>query len=77
MTTPDPTGGGIGEAAKELLKEMQKAQAEMQQLDKPEATGGPNQAFQNAMEQRPRNSDVICTSRIGLRQQTRNASTAR
>ena len=45
----DPSGGGIGKAAGELLKEMEKAQKELQQLDKTQQTGGANQ-FQNVMQ---------------------------
>jgi hypothetical protein len=45
----DPSGGGIGKAAGELLKEMQKAQNELQQLDKTQQSGGANQ-FQNVMQ---------------------------
>lgn len=44
------TGSGIGKAAGELMKEMQKAQADMQRLDKQSAPTGPNQAFQDAMQ---------------------------
>ncbi|MBI3178891.1 MAG: hypothetical protein HYZ27_04480 [Deltaproteobacteria bacterium] len=37
----DPTGGGgIGKAAGELMKEVQKAQDQMQQLDKSQQVGG-------------------------------------
>lgn len=46
----DASGGGIGKAADELLKEMQKAQSEMQHKEKAGAAGEPNQAFQNAMQ---------------------------
>ncbi len=45
----DPSGGGIGKAAGELMKEMQKAQSELQQLDQSNQAGGPNQGFQNVM----------------------------
>lgn len=45
----DPSGGGIGKAAGELMKEMQKAQNELQQLDPSKQTGGANQGFQNVM----------------------------
>ena len=47
----DPTsGGGIGKAAGELLKEMEKAQSELQQLDQIQGgqTGGAN--FSNVMD---------------------------
>ena len=33
----DPTGGGVGKAAAELLKEMQQAQEELQKMDQPQA----------------------------------------
>ncbi len=47
----DPSGGGIGKAAGELLKEMQRAQQELQQLDKIQGQQGPGGAnFQNVME---------------------------
>ena len=51
MSSPNPTGGGISQAAGDLLKEMQKAQAEMQQVEQRKQSGGPNQGFQQAMEQ--------------------------
>jgi hypothetical protein len=45
------SGGGIGKAAKELMAEMQRAQADMQQKsNKGSEASGPNQAFQQAME---------------------------
>ena len=47
----DPSGGGgIGKAAQELMQEMQKAQQEMQNKSAGQTPGGPNQAFQNAMQ---------------------------
>ena len=50
MASPDPTGGGIGQAAGELLKEMQKAQAEVQQqVDQKNATT--TQSFGQMMQQ--------------------------
>ena len=45
----DPTAGGVGKAAQELVQEMQKAQAELQKVEqtqKPEAAQG----FQNVMD---------------------------
>lgn len=36
------SGSGIGQAAGELMKEMQKAQADVQKLDKQQGTGGAN-----------------------------------
>ena len=45
----DPSGGGIGKAAGELLKEMQKAQDELKQLDQSKQSGGANQ-FQNVLQ---------------------------
>ena len=41
------TGGGIGQAAGDLVKEMQKAQADVQQSD---TRRGPNQAFAQALQ---------------------------
>lgn len=38
MAGTGPTGGGIGQSAGELVKEMQKAQAEAQKGDQPKAT---------------------------------------
>lgn len=55
----DPTGG-IGQAAGDLLKEMQKAQAEMQQVEQRRQTGG-NQAFQQAMQQQQSASQMAQT----------------
>lgn len=49
MSSPNTGGGGIGQAASELLKEMQKAQSEMQQVEAKQP-GGPNEAFQQAMQ---------------------------
>lgn len=47
----DQTGGsGIGKAAGELMQEMQKAQAEMQKLEK-SSTSASGQAFQDALQQ--------------------------
>ena len=47
----DPSGGGgIGKAAAEMMKEMQQAQNEMQQLQDAQKPGGPNNAFQQHME---------------------------
>ncbi len=45
----DPTGGGVGKAAGELLKEMQQAQQELQKMDQQQ---GPGQAgsFQDTMQ---------------------------
>ena len=46
----DPTGGGgIGKAAGELLKEMEKAQSDLQQLDKIQG-GGQGANFSNVMD---------------------------
>lgn len=44
----DPTGGGVGKAAGELLKEMQQAQEELQKMDQK----GPDQAgsFQDTLQ---------------------------
>lgn len=49
MATADPTGG-IGQAAGELLKDMQKAQAEMQQAEQKGHSGVPSAGFQQAMQ---------------------------
>jgi len=46
----DPAGGGIGKAAGEMMKEMQKAQNELAQLDKTQQSGAPGQGFQNVMQ---------------------------
>ena len=48
MSSPNPTGGGIGQAAGELLKEMQKAQADLQTEAKNKP--GASQGFAQAME---------------------------
>jgi hypothetical protein len=45
----DTGGSGIGKAAGELMKEMQKAQAEMQKLEKQAGAGAPGQ-FQETMQ---------------------------
>jgi hypothetical protein len=50
MSSPDTMGGGLGQVAGEMLKEMQKAQTEMQQLEQKQKLGGPNEAFQQAMQ---------------------------
>ena len=42
-------GGGIGQAAGELLKEMQQAQADVQKLDQ-QKSAAPNEGFQQAMQ---------------------------
>ena len=44
----NPSGAGIGQAAGELMKEIQKVQADVQKLEQ-QKTGGPNQAFQDAL----------------------------
>lgn len=49
MSTPYPTGGGIGQAASELLREMQKAQADVSTEAKQPAK--PSPGFQAAMQQ--------------------------
>lgn len=41
----DPASGGIGEAAKQLMQEMQKAQADMQQQAQ-----GPQEGFQQTLQ---------------------------
>jgi hypothetical protein len=47
----DPTGGsGIGKAATEMMKEMQKAQEQAQQLQDPSKTGGASSSFQQHMD---------------------------
>ncbi len=52
----DPTGGGIGKAAGELMKEVEKAQDQMQQLDKGREVGGGQ--FEQVMEaQRTRGAE--------------------
>jgi hypothetical protein len=52
----DPSGGGIGKAAGELMKEMQKAQNDLQQLEKTQQTGQGSTNFQNVMQtQAPHN----------------------
>ena len=45
----DPTGGGMGKAAGELLKEMQQAQQELQKMDQQQ---GPDKAgsFQDTLQ---------------------------
>ena len=49
MATPDPTGG-IGEAAKELLEEMQKAQSEAQEIGDAKGSSG-NATFDATLQQ--------------------------
>ena len=44
----DPSGGGVGKAAGELLKEMQQAQQELQQMQEKQEPSGAN--FQSTME---------------------------
>ncbi len=45
---PSGGGGGIGKAAGELLKELEKAQQDLQKLDKAQQPGG--QSFQSVMQ---------------------------
>lgn len=72
----DPSGGGVSEAAKELLEEMKQAQEDMQKLSKPGQTGGPNEAFQEAMQAAqtnqaqavkapPKASEILNSAKIG------------
>ena len=65
-------GGGIGKAAQELLQEMQKAQQELQ-TKTPQQGGGPNEAFQSAMQQ---SQAVQPTSRAQFIQPTHNVNQA-
>ena len=46
----DPSGGGIGKAAAEMMKEMQQAQNELQQLQDLQKPGGSGAAFQQHMD---------------------------
>src|SRR5690348_8280309 len=57
MANANPSGG-IGQAAGDLLKEMQKAQAEMQQVEQRRQQQGPNQAFQQAMQSQQQHAQV-------------------
>ncbi len=51
MAGANPTGGGgIGQAAGELLKEMKKAQSEMQPMEQRSGMNGSNASFQQAMQ---------------------------
>jgi hypothetical protein len=50
MSNPDTAGGGLGQVASDMLKEMQKVQTEVQQLEQKQRAGGPNEAFQHAMQ---------------------------
>ncbi|MEZ4271865.1 MAG: ATP-dependent helicase HrpB [Myxococcota bacterium] len=43
-------GGGIGKAADELMREMQEAQIELQQLENKKIGGGSNVAFEDALK---------------------------
>ena len=43
-------GGGLGQAASDLLKEMQKAQADLQQLEKTQGAAPPSEAFGQVLQ---------------------------
>ena len=45
----DPTGGGVGKAAEELLKEMQ-SQQDLQKTDQKQGAGDSSGSFQNTMQ---------------------------
>ena len=46
----DPSGGGIAKAAGELMKEMQKAQTDLQKLDQAQKPEAGSSNFQDAMQ---------------------------
>jgi hypothetical protein len=50
MANADTTSGGMGQAAGELLKEMQKAQTEMQQLEERQKLSAPGEQFDQVMQ---------------------------
>lgn len=51
MAGTDQAGNqGMGQAAGELLREMQKAQAEMQQLEERQRAGGPSEQFDKVLQ---------------------------
>lgn len=51
MAGADPTSSqGMGQAAGELLKEMQKAQTEMQQLEDKQKLNAPSEQFEHVMQ---------------------------
>ena len=73
----DPSsGGGVSEAAKELLDEMKQAQEDLQKLSKSGGTNGPNEAFQEAMRANQTNqteaakapakaSEILSSAKLG------------
>ena len=46
----DPTGGGIGKAAGELLKEMQQSQKDLQKNEQQKGVGSNDGSFQNKLQ---------------------------
>lgn len=48
--TEGASGQGMGQAAGELLKEMQKAQTEMQQLEQKQKASAPSEQFEHMMQ---------------------------
>ena len=46
----DPTGGGVGKAAGELLKEMQQSQKDLQKPEQQKGVGGNDGSFQNTLQ---------------------------
>ncbi len=70
----DPTGGGIGKAAAEMLREMQQAQAELQQkAEKTSTAGSGSPSFQDAMQANAPQS----TSQVQQAGKVEGASSAR
>lgn len=73
MASPAETsGGGVGQAAGDLLKEMQRAQTEMQQLEQKQKQVGPGEGFAQALQsqQQQQQSSVQALSSSQLAQAT-------
>ena len=60
----DPSGGGIGKAAGELMKEMQKAQQELQQLDPSKQAGGAQGSQFSSVMQTQQTQGVQATNKV-------------
>ena len=67
----DPAGSGIGKAAGELMKEMQKAQAEVQKLEAKQPGGG-GQGFQNTLQNVQSNQGIQNTKQVQATQKAAN-----
>ncbi len=69
----DSGSGGIGKAAEQLLQEMQKAQQDLQNKAPGQAPGGPNEAFQQALNQTREVQPSTQVQYIGAAQQATQA----